>query len=113
MIESGLKVMSPTKEAVETVRKCARKTGDIARISDADIEILSLAKELNAVLLTDDYSIQNLAAMLDVNYQGIAQEGITKKVRWRFRCKGCGRYWKEMHDSCPVCGSDLKTTRKK
>ena len=85
LVESGLKVISPGKVTIETVRKCAQKTGDIARVTEADIEILSLAMELNAVLLTDDYSIQNLAAMLNVNYQGIAQEGITKKSKWSFR----------------------------
>lgn len=113
LIESGLRVMSPTKAILEDVRKCASETGDIARVTEADIEILSLAKELDAVLLTDDYSIQNLASELNVKYQGVAQEGITKTLKWQYRCKGCGRYWEEMHDSCPVCGSELKTMRKK
>ena len=112
LIEAGLKVMSPSDESLERVIKCANKTGDMARVTDADIEILSLAKELDAVLLTDDYSIQNLAEELNVKYQGVAQKEITKKIKWLYRCKGCGRYWEEMHDSCPVCGSKLKTTRK-
>jgi UPF0271 protein len=113
LIESGLKVMIPSNEIIGEVKKCASETGDIARVTEADIEILSLAKELDAVLLTDDYSIQNLASELNVKYQGVAQEGITKTLKWRYRCKGCGRYWQEMQDSCPVCGSELKTTRKK
>ena len=105
LIESGLQVMSPTNETIEEVRQCARDTGDIARVSESDIEILSLAKELDCVLLTDDYSIQNLASKLDVEFKGKAQEEITHTIKWSFRCKGCGRYWDEMHDSCPVCGS--------
>jgi UPF0271 protein len=113
LLESGLKVMSPSKEAIETVEDCAKKTGDSARVTDADIEILSLALELEATVLSDDYSIQNLASILNVKFQGIAQEGITKVIEWRFRCKGCGRFWEEMHDSCPVCGSELKTIKKK
>ena len=113
LIESGLKVMSPTKEILDEVRNCASETGDIARVTEADIEILSLAKELDAVLLTDDYSIQNLATELEVKYQGIAQKGITETIKWRYRCKGCGRYWEKMQDSCPACGSELKTTRKR
>lgn len=113
LMESGLRVMSPSKVILEEVRKCASETGDIARVTEADIEILSLAKELDAVLLTDDYSIQNLASELNVQYQGVVQEGITQTLKWRYRCKGCGRYWQKMQDSCPVCGSELKTTRKK
>ncbi len=112
LIESGLKVMSPSHETIADVRKCASDTGDIGRVSEADIEILSLAKELEAVLLTDDYSIQNIATVLEIKYQGVAQEGITETIEWRYRCKGCGRYWQEKHDSCPVCGSELKTTRR-
>ncbi len=113
LIESGLKVQSPSKESENRVRECAEKTGDLARISGADLEILSLALELDAVLLTDDYSIQNLATELGVKYQGITQKGITEVFKWSYRCKGCGRFWEEMHDVCPVCGSELKTARKK
>jgi UPF0271 protein len=112
LVESGLKVISPSEETVEDVRKCASDTGDIGRVSEADIEILSLAKELEAILLTDDYSIQNIATVLGIEYLGVAQEGITEMIEWRYRCKGCGRYWEEMSDGCPVCGSELKTTRR-
>lgn len=112
LIESGLKVISPSEETLMDIISAAEKTGDIARVSQADLEILGLAKEMDAVLLTDDYSIQNLASELDVKYKGISQDGITKTIKWRIRCTGCGRYWDKMHESCPVCGSQLKTTRK-
>ena len=112
LIKAGLKVITPSHETVEKVKKCASDTGDEARVSEADIEVLSLALELDCVLLTDDYSIQNIATKLNVKYRGIAQEGIKETIKWRMRCRGCGRYWDKMHDSCPVCGSDLKTTRK-
>lgn len=112
LIESGLKIISPSEKSKEEVVKVAENTGDIARVSEADLEILGLAKELNAILLTDDYSIQNIASKLGVEFKGISQEGITKTIKWRFRCKGCGRYWEKMHTVCPVCGSELKTTRK-
>lgn len=112
LLESGLKVFSPSEKTLAEVALAAERTGDAARVSDADLEILALAMELGAVLLTDDYSIQNLASELDVKYKGIAQKGITKTLKWRIRCTGCGRYWEKMHESCPVCGSQLKTTRK-
>lgn len=112
LIESGLKVLSPSEKSIAEVVAAAENTGDITRVSDADMEILGLAKELNAILLTDDYSIQNIASKLGVEFKGITQEGITKTIKWRIRCKGCGRYWEKMHKLCPVCGSELKTTRK-
>lgn len=112
LIESGLKVLSPSENVVEIVRNFAKKTKDIERISKADLEILALALDLNAVLLTDDYSLQNLASFLKIKYQPILQIGITKEIEWRYRCKGCGRYFEKMYNECPVCGSKLKTTFK-
>ena len=111
LIESGLKILSPSEKSKEEVVASAENTGDIVRVSDADMEILALAKELKAILLTDDYSIQNIASKLGVEFTGISQEGISKTIKWRIRCKGCGRYWEKMHKMCPVCGSELKTTR--
>jgi UPF0271 protein len=112
LIESGLKVLSPSEKTLAEVISTAEKTQDIARVSEADLEILGLAKELDATILTDDYSIQNIASELNVKFMGISQNGITETVKWKIRCKGCGRYWEKMHESCPVCGSQLKTTRK-
>lgn len=112
LLESGLTVLSPSKETVEQVKNTAKKTGDEARVTEADIEILSLALELDAVLISDDYSMQNIASKMNIRYQGIAQEEIKETIKWSFRCKGCGRYWEKMHDLCPVCGSRLKTVRK-
>jgi UPF0271 protein len=113
LIESGLRVISPSEHTIREVRRCAEDTGDIARVSEADLEILSLAKELDAVLLSDDYSIQNIASKLKVDFKGVAQDGITEVFKWEYRCKGCGRYWEKMHDACPVCGSELRTARKR
>ena len=112
LIESGMKILSPSEDTLVEVVQAAEKSGDISRVSEADLEILGLAKELKATLLTDDYSIQNLASILHVDYMGISQDGIIKTLKWRIRCKGCGRFWDTMHPSCPVCGSELKTTRK-
>jgi UPF0271 protein len=113
LIEAGLKVHSPTSENITSVTDAAKETGDMQRISKTDIEVLSLAQELDAIILTDDYSIQNLAKKLGIRYSGISQKGIEKVINWKFRCKGCGRYWEKMHKGCPVCGSELKTARER
>jgi UPF0271 protein len=111
LIESGLRVVSPSEGKLKEVLSAAERSGDISRVSEADMEILGLAMELEATLLTDDYSIQNLASILGVDYKGISQDEIKETRKWRIRCKGCGRFWDTMHPSCPVCGSELKTTR--
>jgi UPF0271 protein len=110
---SILKVSQATSRTVGTVLKAAKGTGDSARLSPVDVEVLALALELKASVVTDDYSIQNLAAVLGVEYIPVGLKGITRVIRWNYLCTGCGKVFKEEHPDCPVCGSPLRTTRRK
>ncbi|MBN1280743.1 MAG: NOB1 family endonuclease [Candidatus Thermoplasmatota archaeon] len=113
--ETGLVIHAPSKEALAHVKATAHQTGDDARLSTADIEILALAYDVNrepeteAVILTDDYSIQNLAATLHIVFQGFSQKEITKKFKWVSRCPGCERRFQEPTKICPVCGTRTKS----
>lgn len=108
-----LKVSQATSQTVRKVMAAAKGTGDSARLSSVDVEVLALAMELEAVVITDDYSIQNLATVLKVAYRPSGMKGITKVVRWNYLCTGCGKVFKEQHPDCPVCGSPLRTTRRR
>jgi UPF0271 protein len=113
MKETCLRVRLPGPEALEKVRKGARETGDEARLSSADIEILALALDLGLPIVTDDYSIQNLASRLKVRYLTLSERGIRQEIAWKLRCTGCGKYLDERPrgDECPVCGSRVRTVR--
>ncbi len=112
--EKGLLVKLPSKESILKIKKSAEETGDMDRLSSADIEILALAMDVNneksreAVILTDDYSIQNVANSLNIKFQSISQRGITKKFKWLCRCPGCGKQFKESIKICPICGTETK-----
>jgi endoribonuclease Nob1 len=112
--ETGLMIQIPSKEAINTVKKTAQKTGDDRRLSIADIEIIALALDINreddqeATILSDDYSIQNVASTLDIKYQGFLQKEITKKFKWVSRCPGCGKQFSEIKKICPICGTETK-----
>jgi len=108
-----LKVSQATSGSLAVVREAAGATGDSSRLSRTDMEVLALAYELKAPLVTDDYSIQNLAAVLKVEYIPRNMKGIAKVVRWNYLCTGCGRVFRESHPDCPVCGSPLRTTRRR
>lgn len=108
-----LKVSQATSQTVRKVMQAAKGTGDSARLSPVDVEVLALALELEAVIITDDYSIQNLATVLKVSYRPSGMKGITKVIRWNYLCTGCGKVFKEQHPDCPVCGSPLRTTRRR
>jgi len=106
-------ITSPSRESINAVKEEAKKTGDVKRLSPTDVGILALAKELSAVVLTDDYSIQNLAKELGLEYRGVAISEIKEKIYWEYRCRGCGKFWEEWYNFCPICGSKLKTSRKR
>jgi len=111
--EHALKISHPGADSLRQVKDAAEKTGDLLRLSQTDLEVLALAMELDATILTDDYSIQNLAKYMDIEYKAVGLKGIKKLVKWKLRCTGCGRIWDKEYQECPVCGSPLKTSRSK
>ena len=115
LIERGLSIQTLSKESYDKIKKISGKTGDVNRLSKTDIEILALALDINkadekeAIILTDDYSIQNVANVLNIKFETISQSGITKKFKWTCRCRGCGKNFKENIRICPICGAETKT----
>ena len=112
LLEKGLKIEKPTKSSIDKIREIIKKTGDSDRLSETDIEILALSLDNNekeAVIITDDYSIQNVANHLKIKFEPISQSGITKRFIWNYRCRGCGKKFKENIKICPICGAETKT----
>ena len=112
----NLKVEEASSKSVEKVKKAARRTGDIHKLSDTDIKVLAKAldeieKGNDVVLVTDDYAIQNVAMSLGIRFDGILHRGISKEFKWVKVCRGCGR--KIESEICPVCGSEAVIRRVK
>jgi UPF0271 protein len=106
-------VLTPSKKSLDAVGAGAMETGDDARLSPVDLELVALAYELEATLMSDDYSIQNLASHMGIGFMPVGKKGISRKLRWRYKCTGCGRIWKDLHPECPVCGASLRSFRSK
>jgi UPF0271 protein len=112
--EKGLSFLYPTNESIKEIDRTAIDTGDIGRLSEADKELLAVALDIkkkaekHPVILTDDYSIQNVANMLDIEYENISEPGIKKRFKWITRCRGCGKRFEESINKCPICGSKTK-----
>ena len=103
---AGLRVASPGKESLAKIDEVAKKTGDASVISGTDRDVLALALEMEAVLYTDDFAIQNIAFDLGIPTVPLGQRK-ARRIRWKFRCSGCGRY-SDTDGDCPVCGAAIK-----
>jgi UPF0271 protein len=102
----GLQVVSPEPEDLRRVADAAATSRDKSVISATDADLLALALGLDAVLYTDDFAIQNVALVLGVKTSPIQQRK-ARRVHWKYRCSGCGRYFD--HDGeCAICGAAIK-----
>jgi len=112
--EKGLSIRQPTEQAKKIIVETMKRLGENLRLSIADQMVLALAvdvsneKDKKPVLLSDDYSIQNIASVLDISVQSISQKGITKTFKWIRRCRGCGRILSPEESVCKICGSTAK-----
>ncbi|MFO8109104.1 MAG: PIN domain-containing protein [Thermoplasmata archaeon] len=111
LLAGGLNIVTPPGPYIVEVTQCAKHTGDYLRLSSTDIEVLALALHLEAVVVTDDYSIQNLAKALGIKFKGLAVKEIKNEYKWGYRCVKCYRLYKEPVEDCLVCGGEVKTTR--
>ena len=114
LFEKGLLIQEPTRKSIEYIQDISKKTGDVARLSNTDVEILALALDLNRkskneiIILSDDYSIQNVSNFLKIRFLNISQPGITKRFKWSYKCRGCGKTYKNNTKICNICGSKIK-----
>ena len=105
-----LHVSEASKTSLARVREAASETGDSTRISPTDAEVIALALDLEAELLTDDYSVQNVASHLRMPFRAVGIKAIREVRKWRWRCKGCGKVFDKELPECNICGSGLKST---
>jgi len=114
LLEQGLILVKPKIKSINEIKEISKRTGDISRLSKVDIEILAIGFEYdknnsNVIILSDDYSIQNIASFLKIKYEIVSQKGITKRFKWIYRCQGCGKKFKDNIKICPICGAKTKT----
>ena len=113
-----IKIGSPSIKAIEEVQQAAERTGDVIALSDTDIKVLSLALDLKearheAVILTDDYSVQNVASQLKIESKAYTTAGIRYEIKWELYCPSCFhsiemRNTKGKQIICEICGTKMK-----
>lgn len=112
---SKVKVKTPSEEYWNRVKASASRVGDSFFLSETDLQILALALELKSEgcasqIVTDDYSIQNVATQIGIDFVSLATLGIHRLLEWIRYCPACHREYLADHNSktCSVCGTALK-----
>lgn len=121
LLEVGLssgrvKILAPSDAYVEKVKKKAMKSGDFWKLDSTDLKLLALALELKEefsikpIVVSDDYSVQNVAKLLSIEYLPVVYAGIKKIFVWKIYCPNCKRQYPPdfKGDTCPECGSRLR-----
>ena len=120
-VENGkLRIKAPSEEALIKVKASAITVGDSFFLSETDMQLLALALELKATgyranIVSDDYSIQNVATMMGIEFTALATFGIRRLLEWVRYCPACHREYAANYSSatCTVCGTELKRKPRK
>jgi len=114
LISSGILVIQdPPKESIDKIINTANLLGDIKKLSQADISILSLAYKLNKVLVSNDYSVLNVSNFLKIKTISLGNDGIIELRKWKNFCKTCGKQYSPSIRECIICGNLTKRSYKK
>ena len=108
-----LRTSDCTQTSLKKVDDEAKKGGDLGRLSPVDMTVIALGLDLQGTVYSDDFSIQNVCARMGIDYKAIGTKGIKKIERWNYQCIGCKKWYKEKMDECPICGSPMRSHRKR
>jgi len=115
LISGRLEVRTPKAEYLVIVRSKAGSSGDLSVLSETDLEVVALALELkdegtDPTVVSDDYSLQNLCRLLQINFKPMVTKGISAEFWWFLYCPACGATYEQSFRStvCQVCGHQLK-----
>lgn len=111
LLSAGARVVESTGPSRAAVRKMAEVGGESGRLSAADVDVLAVALDVAGELVSDDYTVLNLARRMGIPTRTMMTKGITETYTFVPRCTGCGRFLEKQYPDCPVCGSPIKMVK--
>ncbi len=114
-IEDGtITILEPESVDIKNVTTVIRKSGDVLRLSEEDKNLVALAFKLkrennDPMVVTDDYSMQNVLKIVGIPFRSVLTEGITEIYGWIKICKGCKKKYppEYAYDECEICGTRI------
>ena len=108
-----LKVVTPDPEYLSEVRSVTLEMGEAGVLSATDEQLLALGVQLKSsapIIVSDDYSVQNVADRLGLGFRSLATPGIRRQFEWVIYCPGCHKIFSVPQPGkvCPMCGTELK-----
>ena len=110
-----LVIITPSSSSIEHVLSQAKIIGEIKSLSTTDLNVVAIShqlkqKGLTTFLISDDYSVQNLADYMGLTYRGMITHGIKRRFHWINYCPGCRKQFDKTQqiNICPICGTELK-----
>ena len=108
LIDLGrLKIVEPEEKYIKFILEESKNTGDLSELSKEDMSVLALCVQLNGELVTDDFTVSNVARHLNLKVIPIMTKGISRVLDSVYWCPACNKGFKKMSD-CPICGSKLR-----
>lgn len=115
-IENGkIEVKIPLEEYKMKTIEIANRLGDSHVLSQTDLDLLALALELKSeglkpIIVTDDYSMQNVSNQMKIDFVPLATLGINHLLKWIRYCPACYKKYNNNFKLkiCLICGTKLK-----
>ena len=108
-------IQMPDDTSLKYVLVYAEKMGEAKALSETDHSVLAITyqqtqKGNQTTLVSDDYSVQNLADELGLDYTGMNTRGIQRRFQWIHYCPGCRKQFDgpQPENTCPICGTELR-----
>ena len=110
-----LKMVKPDPSHTIDVGIAVAEMGEANVLSETDSQLLALgvqliSKGLSPIIVSDDYSVQNVANSLGLKFRSLATTGIKRQFEWVTYCPGCRKTFQtgQPEGLCPVCGTKLR-----
>jgi rRNA maturation endonuclease Nob1 len=112
-----LKVQEAHWKHLDEVKALIKENG-FQKLSNTDMTVLALAKELHdsgkkPTVLTDDYSIQNFLALLEIPFASVIMPKIKDIIQFELKCANCDKKFSlntKLRD-CDFCGGKIRRKR--